>query len=566
MPIYSRYSPVGGGSSYTFVGVAPISVVDALGTVTTSMTQADALTDGWLSSVDWSAFNSKQAAGNYITALTGEVTATGPGSVVATIAGQSGNSGKFLVTNGTTVSFDSVVNEAAANIDFRVEGQTDTNLLFTDASVNRVGIGNNTPAEKLHVSGNVKLVSALLDGSVSGTLTQSAADTTTSYAVKWPSAQGAAATVLQNDGSGNLSWSAAPPASGWEQVYFGDGSDGDLTVTTNNATSGPITNGKLTRDAYFNNLTISGSGEIYCGVWRLYVKDTLDLTAAGANAINSNGNSAGNASGSSGGTGGSSQDLDSGFLTPPFSGASGAAGTTGAGTSGSNSQFQPNSVGGRAYGGGAGGAGTAAGGAAGTTAAAIIKKIVRKYTDYLISPTISAIPIYAGARGGRGATGGGDGSNSGGGGGGAGNGGGIVYMGAKTIDRGASTTAGAISAKGGNSGNGGTPTAGDCGGGGGAAGSGGGYVYVFYYSLAGSSATNAVDVSGGTGGNGGDGIGTGLGGNGGGGGGGGSIALIDISTGGATIVDSAALGTAGSAASGITGGAGGAGETLQSNL
>ena len=39
-----------------------------------------------MSSTDWSTFNGKQAAGNYITALTGDVTASGPGSAVTTIA------------------------------------------------------------------------------------------------------------------------------------------------------------------------------------------------------------------------------------------------------------------------------------------------------------------------------------------------------------------------------------------------------------------------------------------------------------------------------------------------
>jgi hypothetical protein len=41
---------------------------------------------GFLSAADWTTFNGKQAAGNYITALTGNVTASGPGSVAATIA------------------------------------------------------------------------------------------------------------------------------------------------------------------------------------------------------------------------------------------------------------------------------------------------------------------------------------------------------------------------------------------------------------------------------------------------------------------------------------------------
>lgn len=54
----------------------------------TSLAQhvADSTHNGYLSSTDWSTFNGKQAAGNYITALTGDVTATGPGSVAATIA------------------------------------------------------------------------------------------------------------------------------------------------------------------------------------------------------------------------------------------------------------------------------------------------------------------------------------------------------------------------------------------------------------------------------------------------------------------------------------------------
>lgn len=54
----------------------------------TSLSQhiADSTHNGYLSSTDWSTFNSKQAAGSYITALTGEVTAAGPGSSAATIS------------------------------------------------------------------------------------------------------------------------------------------------------------------------------------------------------------------------------------------------------------------------------------------------------------------------------------------------------------------------------------------------------------------------------------------------------------------------------------------------
>jgi hypothetical protein len=56
---------------------------------------ADTTHNGYLSSTDWNTFNGKQAAGNYITALTGDVTASGPGSAAATLATVNSNVGSF---------------------------------------------------------------------------------------------------------------------------------------------------------------------------------------------------------------------------------------------------------------------------------------------------------------------------------------------------------------------------------------------------------------------------------------------------------------------------------------
>jgi len=50
-----------------------------------------------------------------------------------------------------------VFNEAGADKDARFEGDTDANLLFTDASTDRVGIGTNTPTAKLQVNGSFAL-------------------------------------------------------------------------------------------------------------------------------------------------------------------------------------------------------------------------------------------------------------------------------------------------------------------------------------------------------------------------------------------------------------------------
>ena len=66
-----------------------------------------------------------------------------------TIVTNSGNqAGSFTTLN---TSGQVVFNDAGADVDFRVEGDTDANLLFVDASTDRVGVGTNTPTVKLHV-------------------------------------------------------------------------------------------------------------------------------------------------------------------------------------------------------------------------------------------------------------------------------------------------------------------------------------------------------------------------------------------------------------------------------
>ena len=81
---------------------------------------------------------------------------------------------------------DWVMNEAGIATDFRVEGDTDENLLFTDASTDRVGIGTDTPAELFDVDGvarcttlniagtNVTATAAELNASVAGLLATTA--------------------------------------------------------------------------------------------------------------------------------------------------------------------------------------------------------------------------------------------------------------------------------------------------------------------------------------------------------------------------------------------------------
>lgn len=80
---------------------------------------ADTTHNGYLSSTDWNTFNGKQTAGSYITALTGDVTASGPGSVAATLATVNANVGSFGSSTSIpsfTVNAKGLITAAAGNV------------------------------------------------------------------------------------------------------------------------------------------------------------------------------------------------------------------------------------------------------------------------------------------------------------------------------------------------------------------------------------------------------------------------------------------------------------------
>jgi hypothetical protein len=65
-----------------------------------------------------------------------------------TIVTNSGNQAGSFTTLNTSGAV--VFNDAGADVDFRVEGDTNAYLLFVDASTDFVGIGTNAPAARLH--------------------------------------------------------------------------------------------------------------------------------------------------------------------------------------------------------------------------------------------------------------------------------------------------------------------------------------------------------------------------------------------------------------------------------
>lgn len=252
-----------------------------------------------------------------------------------------------------------------------------------------------------------------------------------------------------NNGIWNLSSGSTAPL-GFMSGFFGNGCDGDLIV------SGAYT---VTRETFFNNLTVQAGGAVKPNGFKIYVKNVLTINASGS--INDDGNSS---TGSVGGVGLARRNY---LFTQQGQGGNGGA--NGAGSNGStlslnlgcynNSGGTPN--------GGSGGRPAPATGTPGTGSPMSTPTIGMQvwgswamglpYTDAAINNTNRSIWIAGGAGGG--------GASSGVGsvGGGGGGGGGMVWLAASTI-----INNGRISVNGGDSGPAtGSPNAGSGGSGGG---------------------------------------------------------------------------------------------------
>ena len=343
-----------------------------------------------------------------------------------------------------------------------------------------------------------------------------------------------------------------------QSSVFGTGADGNLSISSGTTT--------LTRDTCYNNVTITGTGKIVTAGFRLFVAGTLDISNAGAAAINCNTGVGGNGSGATAGSGGGAY---AGGTTPIHgnNGGNGATGATGVGTASAavTNLISTYTLGGSGGTGGAGGAGSSGAGGTGGT-------VGTNGTNLILStpvfPIIFLYQIFAGgvapSGGGAGA---GDGTNLGGGGGGGATCGSTVYIAAATITRGASTATACIQNRGNIGGNGGNSAAGNTGGGGGGGGGPGASVMIVTNQLLGATATNCIDVAGGAGGTGGNGVGTGIGGTGGKGGTSGNYFILNLSTNTLTAgTANSVAGSNGNAGSGTTGGTGGAGGVYQVNL
>lgn len=95
-------------------------------------------------------------------------TSTGTGLELATSNLNSlGNPSVYLSADSPTQS-TITLNKNSQDVDTITQGSTDVNLIYADASTNRVGVGLPNPSEKLEVAGNIKASGTVAGSNLAG--------------------------------------------------------------------------------------------------------------------------------------------------------------------------------------------------------------------------------------------------------------------------------------------------------------------------------------------------------------------------------------------------------------
>jgi hypothetical protein len=153
---------------------------------------------------------------------------------------QGGSNKKLTVANFlANLNSPVVINGNGADQDTRIAGDADANLLYTDAGNDKVGVGTDTPAEKLDVAGNL----AISDGFLRLSATPQSLSGSGSLVVNTTSAITYVTTVA---GSATLSF--ADGVQGQEKTIVFITDDGDAVL----APSSP---------AGFTNITFADVGD-----------------------------------------------------------------------------------------------------------------------------------------------------------------------------------------------------------------------------------------------------------------------------------------------------------------
>jgi hypothetical protein len=227
--------------------------------------------DGYLSSTDWTTFNSKQAAGNYITSLTGEATASGPGAAAVTLNNAS-VTGKVLtgvnITGGSISASDSILT-AFGKVQNQING-----LIGSTIYQGTWNAATNTPAlaSGIGVRGYYYIVSVAGTTNLDGISDWFVGDWAIFDGTAWQQVDNTDAVVSVNGQTGAVSLTTDNISEGTTNLYYlNSRARAALSFTAGsgayNSTTGVITiptnNNQITNGANYITLgSLSGTAPI----------------------------------------------------------------------------------------------------------------------------------------------------------------------------------------------------------------------------------------------------------------------------------------------------------------
>lgn len=218
--------------------------------LTIGCTTATDSVPGCLSAADHVTFNGKQATGNYITALTGDVTASGPSSAAATLASVivAGSCTNCNLTYDAKGRVTVAANGTGGTSQWTTSG---SNIYYPASGVGNVGIGTTTPWANLSVAGASLGVVPLF------TVSSSTATATS--------------TVFMIDQNGNVGIATSSPK------FRFDVQNNSIATTTMNIGTGTIPNITTTDPNSYANNVINNKSGLYVNGQQMLISPSYNL-------------------------------------------------------------------------------------------------------------------------------------------------------------------------------------------------------------------------------------------------------------------------------------------------
>jgi formylglycine-generating enzyme required for sulfatase activity len=190
-------------------------------------------------------------------------------------------------------SSETVINNPGANVDFRVEGSGNANLLFVDAELLRVGIGTNSPISTLSVSGDINTNGSIIAPNLSASTNSNSLVTLDGGSLKTRSVDSRVwgSNLLDNNGdtgatSGYLAFWGDSNSLVYKNQLVWDNTNNRLGI----GTSTPLNTLDVRGDAGVSgnlsvggNLTVTGT-TVIANIDILRIKDPIILLGSGTTA------------------------------------------------------------------------------------------------------------------------------------------------------------------------------------------------------------------------------------------------------------------------------------------